>query len=163
MSYVLCISELLAAASGNLTPKTLTRCAQMSGAFGRYLDELFTESGLGEMSSQKRPEAEKVNRADVVSLVEDLIEEELFEFVPGRFHRGFEDISASGAFKEPSERYSPILMGLKLHRLAKAMDSYKELNIDALQAQFDQATQTEQQPTRVSARANKGQHKAKFE
>ena len=41
-------------ASNVILPKQVLRCASMSGAFGRHMDTVFTQSGLSDMLPRDR-------------------------------------------------------------------------------------------------------------
>ena len=115
---------MLKQSGGNVTPKQVLRCAQMSGPYGRQLDAIFTQSGLGDMDVRDCRQRIPAYKADVARFLQEYQNDNLCSYQPGRMHRGMRD------FNYPRKlRKSPLKLGIHLKQLARNMDNFRALAI----------------------------------
>ncbi|XP_038047575.1 uncharacterized protein LOC119721568 [Patiria miniata] len=113
--------DMLLRSRGRYTPKQVQRCAQMSGAFGKQIDRLITDGGLGDLVQGNGSKTRHANKKDVLDFVKEFQKDLLFVYHPGRYHRGFEEYAYSTGIK------SPDLLGRKLRKTAEVMDMWKNI------------------------------------
>ena len=87
----LCIAEMLKKSRGNVTPRQVERCAQMSGGFGREIAALYSAarltSGFVRDTNTKRK-----GSIDVLDFSDAYRDDRLWDKIPGRSHRMYRDI-----------------------------------------------------------------------
>ena len=110
---------MIKAAKGNTTPKHVLRCGQMSGAYGKQIDELFTTSGLGDMLPSNRKARQHEYASDIRSFVKEFYSDALCDYVPGRQHGAFPEFENSTALPRPE------VLGRKLRALSEKMDHFR--------------------------------------
>ena len=93
----------------------------MSGAFGKHIDRLLTEDGLGDLLQSKSSLKPNIPNRDVLDFVNEFKREALFDYHPGHQHRGFKKYTYKASIKAPS------LLGRKLHKIAEEMDMWKTI------------------------------------
>ena len=81
-------------------PKQVQRCAQMSGAFGKEVDGLLTEGGLGDPVHRESSAKKQVYGKDV-DFLREFWKDALCEYQPGRQHKCFENYRWSTDIKSP--------------------------------------------------------------
>ncbi|XP_014667911.1 PREDICTED: uncharacterized protein LOC106809360 [Priapulus caudatus] len=113
--------ELLANSNGNYTPQTVKRCSQMSGPYGRTLDDGFTDVGLVDMRTPNRKRRPNLYKADVSRFVTEYSSDSLCDYIPGREHDAFPN------FEAPNQLFSPVRLGRKLYKFSHAMDSWRQI------------------------------------
>ena len=113
---------MLKRSRGNYTEKQIARCAQLSGTFGREMDRLFTEAGLGHFVTPN-VHARSHNRyaEDIATFVAEFQKDGLLEYIPGRHHKGFKNFEHKQTIRDP-QRLAHHLM-----RLAENMDDRRDL------------------------------------
>ena len=111
--------EMLKRSRGTYTKAQVQRCCQLSGAFGRYLDDIFMTS-LTATEDQKPHHQSTKYDTDVQQFLEGYKDECLFDFIPGRQHSSFPN------FKHAVVLNAPEKMGSKLVKLSQCMDRWKE-------------------------------------
>ncbi|XP_071500137.1 uncharacterized protein [Diadema antillarum] len=104
---------------GNVTERHADRCAKMSGPFGRYLDDMFSDAGIVSMKTPSRKRAENLYKQDVLSFVSENQRAALFEYLPFREHDGFEGFDGRHVVKAPCK------LGQKLKALSRRMDAQR--------------------------------------
>ena len=114
---------MLKRAKGNYTPKQILRCAQISGAFGRQLDRIFTRSGLGSMDTKRDKVRDKAFQRDLPLFVEVYTGGHLCRYTQARRpHKGFTAIEVDphitnsigmGQKMVESKRHHSTLLALK--------------------------------------------------
>ena len=116
------LSEMLKRPRGNYTDEQVARCAELSGSFGKEVDRLFSEAGLGNFCSPDHASSHsKRYREDVATFVKEFHRDGLFEYLPGRYHKGFKKFKYSRQIREPQT------MAHLMMRLAEDMDDRLEL------------------------------------
>ena len=115
---------MLKQSGGNVTPKHVLRCAQMSGPNGRQLDEIFPQSGLGDMDVRDCHQRIPAYKVDVVRCLQDYQNDNLCSYQPGKMHRGMRD------FTYPRKlRKSHLKLRIHLKQLARNLDNFRALAI----------------------------------
>lgn len=109
---------------GKYTNKQVDRCAQMGGAFGKKVDEIFTASGLGSFetfSKMKRPS----HSQDILLFTKEYLPDALFDYIPIRHHTGFQHfcLKSVSCIKKPGD------MGKKLEDLSRQVDLWREITL----------------------------------
>ena len=116
---------MLKKSGGSLTEKHVDRCSKLSGAFGREIDRLFTDAGLGRLPAYDSPhKLPPAYRTDVQKFVSELKPLKVCEYVnSSRHHRGFENFQATVNIT------CPYMFGQKMKHLAKDLDQWRELGV----------------------------------
>jgi hypothetical protein len=105
---------------GNYTPTQVDRCAKICGPLYKELDILLSASGLG-ITHYTHDKKELRHTKDVAKFIADFKEDQLLDFIPGRFHKGFEH------FMNTKRMRAPHRLGNKLHSLSAEMDMWRDL------------------------------------
>ena len=116
---------MLKSSGGNMTPKQVLCCAQLSGAFGRQLDKVFTKSGLGEMDTRdcrQRMIRIPAYKADLGRFVKEFAADDLCGYKPGRRNKVFRGFSKDRKFSR-----SAVKLGSHLKHLSKTLDDFRAL------------------------------------
>ena len=106
---------------GNYTERQVNRCALMSGAFGREIDRLFGEAGLGDGNCDIYQKRLKSNVKDITKFVNEFAKDALLDYLPPRAHRGIGELDMASQIHRPRE------LGMKLRELSVAMDLWETL------------------------------------
>lgn len=109
-------------ARGNYTEQQVLRCAQMSGPFGKQLDNMFTSVGLVDMRSLPSRKRDNVYHSDIKRFVEDYKAEALCDYLPVRSHRAFDEYVASNRITAAAG------LGQKLKSMSKRLDIWKNIS-----------------------------------
>ena len=107
---------MLKNARGNYTPLQVNRCAQMSGPYGKQLDQMFHDVGIADMQAKAARTKGNAYMSDVQRFVEEYQSDALFDYLPGRKHHGFEDYEPKKLIKDP------VGLGRKLKEMSHRMD-----------------------------------------
>ena len=86
---------------GNYGCEQTARCCELGGDLAKSLDHVFA-SNIGGSCPTLPAKASDVVK-DVKNMVDELVEEKLFDNKPGRFHRGLEKIRHGWSLQKPSE------------------------------------------------------------
>ena len=121
---LLILSEMLKRSRGRYTPKQVERCAQLGGAFGKEIDRLFTNSGIGDFMTRDTKVHKIPYEEDVQHFVREFQDDALLDYLPGREHKGFEN------FLYSTKILSPQTLGRKLHALSKTLDKWRRITGD---------------------------------
>ena len=105
---------------GNYTPQQISRCAQMSGPYGKYLDQLISEVGITDTQAALNKKVQSAYLNDIQRFIDEYQQHALCDYLPVRSHDHFED------YQQETRMNSPALMGQKLKELSVRMDKYKK-------------------------------------
>ena len=111
---------MLKNARGNYTDREIGRCAQMSGPFGKQLDNMFTSAGIVDMRSHPTKKRSNAYLADIKRFVQEYQAEALCDYIPGRNHDGFEEYQQTNRIK------SPTALGRNLFAKSQHLDMCKK-------------------------------------
>ena len=112
---------MLRSARGNYTEQTVLRCAQMSGAHGKHLDNLFTDAGLGKMTPAHRKTQSGHYQKDLIKFVEEYSGDALCDYIPPRSHKSFRMFTNSINVNNSRQ------LGIKLKQLSKSLDTWRKV------------------------------------
>ena len=102
---------------GNYTEKTVQRCAEMGGAFGKKLNTIMTGSGLADFTTNsQRGNSHKKSLGWHQWICKEYKKDRLFMRIPGRFHHGLRSFRMETPLKDPEK------LGRKMMDLAKEID-----------------------------------------
>ncbi|XP_071490821.1 uncharacterized protein [Diadema antillarum] len=119
---------MVKSSGGSTTPQQLSRCAQMSGPFGKDLDALFTGAGIVDMEDSTRGKRTDLYDADIRRFTEEYQADALLDYIPGREHSGF------GAFEGRCMMQNPKKLGEKLQSLSVKLDMWKNITSSSKKA-----------------------------
>ena len=96
---------MLKNANGRYTDTQIERCAQMFGAFGKEMQRILNSSGLGQAAAPITTSQafRRRMKADIGQFVKSYRHDELFSYVPGRFHEGYHDFSYTNQIRQPEQ------------------------------------------------------------
>ena len=115
---------MLKQSRGNITPQQVLRCAQLSGPYGRQMDQLFTQSGLGDMDTRDCRQQIPEYKSDIDRFVAEYACDRLCSYRPGRTHLGLRNFNYQRKLKK-----SPVKLGVHLKHLAENLDNFRRLAI----------------------------------
>ena len=91
----------------------------MGGAFARELDQVMSAGVFSLRESwESKNGYKRRQREDVRRFVSEFAKDQLFSFIPGRCHRGLENIEHTPTVRDP------IKMGKKIRKLAWEIDRW---------------------------------------
>lgn len=92
----------------------------MGGAFGKDLDNVLTSVGVVSFGDtwSRRSNVKKRQREDVGRFAKEYRSDRLFTCVPGRYHRGLNNLKYNTNIRNPKK------MGKKMRQLAQDMDKW---------------------------------------
>ena len=103
---------------GQYTPQQVKRCSQLGGEFGKEFHSLVSDS-LGLPIKEMTRKASNKYKNDLKLFVREFSPDALFDYIPGREHKGFSDFVAKQALR------SPYKLGKKLADLSTQMDFWR--------------------------------------
>ena len=105
---------------GRYSDNEIMRCAQMSGSFGKHVDNIFAEAGLLKESASTRCHRHRPYHMDIAKFVDEYRQHGLGDYCPPRHHRGFSGYEYMSGLKNPRA------MALKMSKLSEDLDLWRD-------------------------------------
>ncbi|KAK3102767.1 hypothetical protein FSP39_013804 [Pinctada imbricata] len=112
--------ELLTSAKGRYTDTTIQRCSQIVGPLGEALDDIFGEKMVENEIYHHRRRSHNRD-ANIAKFLTFLKNDQLFQVIPGRQHRGFPNFTYTENVKKSSKFQA------KMKQLSKRLDRRKNI------------------------------------
>jgi hypothetical protein len=109
---------MLKKSRGVYTEMQLRRCAEMSGAYGKEINQVLSMTAMHK-EHQSGNRQNTVLQKDVIVFTQMFASDGLLSYIPGRSHKGVKEFSTS--LKKPA------LMSKRLRALSRDMDMWKRL------------------------------------
>ena len=97
-------------------PKQVLGCTQLSGAFGRQLDKVSTQSGLGDMVTRNCRQQIPAYKADIARFVKEYVGNDLCWYKSDRVNKGFRGFRSARKMNK-----SPVKLGCHLRQLSTTL------------------------------------------